>query len=58
MKTNFDAPEPANSDAEVLAEPCHFEVDGLGIPLLRRNKNDVTVVTSEFIYQLHEREGV
>lgn len=58
MEINFDTLEPVDSNAEVLAELRHFEVDELGIPLLRRNKDDVTVVTNEFIYQLREIEGV
>ena len=35
-----------------------FEVDELGIPLLRRDKGDLTVVTNEFIDRLREQEGV
>jgi len=36
----------------------HFEVDELGIPMLRREKGDATVITNEFIDQLREQEGV
>lgn len=58
MKTNVDTPEPADNDAEPLVESRHFELDELGIPLLHRDKDDLVVVTNEFIYQLRELEGV
>lgn len=36
----------------------HFEVDELGIPVLRRLKGDSTTVTTEFVNALRDREGV
>lgn len=36
----------------------HFNVDELGIPLLKRSKKDKTVVSEEFLNRLREEEGI
>ena len=38
-------------------ESTHFEVDDLGIPLLKRAKRDTAVVNGDFFNQLREQEG-
>ena len=47
------SPLPARSRTE-----SHFEVDELGIPLLKRQEGDSAVVTEEFLHQLREQEGI
>jgi hypothetical protein len=39
------------------SEP-HSDIDEFGIPLLRRAKDDKTVVTEEFLNRLREQEGI
>ncbi|WP_265594719.1 hypothetical protein [Haloferula sp. BvORR071] len=36
----------------------HSDIDELGIPRLRRAKDDRTVVTEEFLNNLREQEGI
>ena len=36
----------------------HFEIDELGIPVLKRAKGDSFVVTEEYLNQLREQEGI
>jgi hypothetical protein len=36
----------------------HFEIDELGIPLLKRPKEDKAVITEDFLNQLREEEGI
>lgn len=47
--------QPAEGKA---AAGKHFEVDELGIPLLKRPKGDKAVITNDFLNQLREQEGI
>jgi len=46
-----------NSPERKNREP-HFEIDELGIPVLKRAKGDSFVVTEEYLNQLREQEGI
>lgn len=52
------AVERGLSPNEAKDEPSHFEVDDLGIPLLKRARRDSTVVTADFFNRLREQEGL
>lgn len=36
----------------------HFDVDDLGLPRLRRAKDDNCVITEDFLNRLREQEGI
>lgn len=36
----------------------HFEIDELGIPLLKRTTGDKAVITEDFLNHLREQEGI
>jgi hypothetical protein len=55
LEKDFDP--SAGTPARSADEP-HFEIDELGLPRLRRAKEDTTVVTEEFLNQLREQEGI
>ena len=40
------------------ADEPHFDIDELGLPKLRRTKDDATVITETFLNQLREQEGI
>ena len=53
----LSAVERGLSPGETRDVPAHFEVDDLGIPLLKRAKRDTATVTADFFNQLREQEG-
>jgi hypothetical protein len=50
--------DPAARTVGRAADEPHFDIDDLGLPRLRRTKDDPAVVTEAFLNQLREQEGI
>ncbi len=50
--------DPAARFAGRAEDEPHFDIDELGLPRLRRAKDDPAVVTEAFLNQLREQEGI
>ena len=50
--------DPAARSAGRAEDEPHFDIDDLGLPRLRRAKDDPAVVTEAFLNQLREQEDI
>ena len=50
--------DPAARSAGRAEDEPHFDIDDLGLPRLRRAKDDPAVVTEAFLNQLRKQEGI
>lgn len=50
--------DPAARSAGRAEDEPHFDIDDLGLPRLRRTKDDPAVVTEAFLNQLRKQEGI